>query len=294
LGERAALADWPYRLRIAQARIKQSQGDMDGAIALLDEAQRLYFSSPVPETRPITALKTQVWVAQGRLTESLAWAQERGLSVDSDLSYLREFELITLVRILIAQYKNDQEDDPIHKAIRLIERLLNAAREGQRAGSVIEILLLQALACEAKGDTPLALESLKRALTLAEPEGYIRIFVDEGASMARLLYEALARGIEPAYVRRLLAAFPIADSEPAALSLPPDAEAGLIEPLSMRELEVLQVIAEGLSNQEVANRLYLSLHTVKVHARNIYAKLGVKNRTQAVAKGRTLGILSQS
>ena len=112
--------------------------------------------------------------------------------------------------------------------------------------------------------------------------------------MARLLYEALARGIEPAYVRRLLAAFPVADSEPAALSLPPDAEAGLIEPLSMRELEVLQVIAEGLSNQEVANRLYLSLHTVKVHARNIYAKLGVKNRTQAVAKGRTLGILSQT
>ena len=294
LGEQAALADWPYRLRIAQARIKQSQGDMDGAIALLDEAQRLYFSSPVPETRPITALKTQVWVAQGRLTESLAWAQERGLSVDSDLSYLREFELITLVRILIAQYKNDREDDSIHKAIRLIERLLKAASEGQRAGSVIEILILQALAYEAQGDIPLALESLKRALTLAEPEGYIRIFVDEGASMARLLYKALARGIEPAYVRRLLAAFPVADSEPVALSLPPDAEAGLVQPLSMRELEVLQVIAEGLSNQEVANRLYLSLHTVKVHARNIYAKLGVKNRTQAVAKGRTLGILSQT
>ena len=252
LGEQAALADWPYRLRIAQARIKQSQGDLDGAIALLDQAQRLYFSSPVPETRPITALKTQVWVAQGCLTESLVWAQERGLSVDSDLSYLREFELITLARILIAQYKNDREDDSIHKAIRLIERLLKAAQEGQRAGSVIEILLLQALAREAQGDILLALESLKCALTLAEPEGYICIFVDEGASMARLLYEALARGIEPAYVRRLLAAFPVADSEPAVLALPPDAEAGLIEPLSMRELEVLQVIAEGLSNQEVA------------------------------------------
>ena len=294
LGERAALADWPYRLRIAQARIKQSQGDLDGAIALLDEAQRLYFTSPVPETRPISALKTQIWMAQGQLKESLAWAQERGLSVDSDLSYLREFEFITLARILIAQYKNDREDDSIHKAIRLIERLLKAAREGQRAGSVIEILILQALAYEAQGDIPLALESLKRALALAEPEGYIRIFVDEGTSMAPLLYKALARGIEPAYVRRLLAAFPVADSEPAVLSLPPDAEAGLIEPLSMRELEVLQVIAEGLSNQEVAKRLHLSLHTVKVHARNIYAKLGVNNRTQAVAKGRTLGILSQT
>ncbi len=294
LGERAALADWPYRLRIAQSRIKQSQGDLDGAIALLDEAQRLFFSSPVPETRPITAMKTQVWVAQGRLTDSLAWVQERGLSVDSDLSYLREFELITLARILLAQYKNDREDASLHKAIRLIERLLKSAQEGQRAGSVIEIQILQALAYEAQGDIPLALESLKCALALAEPEGYIGIFIDEGTSMARLLYKALAHGIEPTYVRRLLVAFPVADSEPADLSLPPDAEAGLIEPLSMRELEVLQVIAEGLSNQEVANRLYLSLHTVKVHARNIYAKLGAKNRTQAVAKGRTLGILSQT
>ena len=190
LGERAALADWPYRLRIAQARIKQSQGDLDGAIDLLDEAQQLYFISPVPETRPITALKTQVWVAQGRLTKSLAWAQERGLSVDSDLSYLHEFELITLVRILIAQYKNDGEDDSIHKAIRLIERLLKAAQEGQRAGSVIEILILQALAYEAQGDIPLALDSLKCAFTLAEPEGYIRIFVDEGTSMARLALQS--------------------------------------------------------------------------------------------------------
>ena len=150
LGERTALADWPYRLRIAQARIKQSQGDLDGAIALLDEAQRLYFSSPVPETRPITAMKTQVWVAQGRLTESLAWAQERNLSADGDLSYLREFELITLARILIAQYKNDREDTSLHKAIRLIERLLKAAQEEQRAGSVIEIRMLQALAARHK------------------------------------------------------------------------------------------------------------------------------------------------
>ena len=207
LGERAALADWPYRLRIAQARIKQSQGDMGGAIALLDEAQRLYFSSPVPETRPISALKTQIWVAQGRLAEALAWVQERCLSVDDDLSYLREFEFITLARILIAQYKNDREDDSIHKAIRLIERLLKAAQEGQRAGSVIEILLLQALACEAQGDTPLALESLKRALTLAEPEGYIRIFIDEGRPMLALLQEAVKIGTASNYVLQLLGAF---------------------------------------------------------------------------------------
>ena len=109
--------------------------------------------------------------------------------------------------------------------------------------------------------------------------------------MARLLYEALARGIEPTYVRQLLAAFPVADAEPPPSSTPTAVEAGYVEPLSEREIEVLQFIAEGLTNQEVANRLYLSLHTVKVHAHNIYGKLGVKNRTQAVAKARALGIL---
>ena len=176
LGEQAALADWPYRLRIAQARIKQTQGDMAGAIALLDEAERLYFSTPVPNARPITALKTQVWLAQGRLTEALDWAQERSLSVDGDLSYLREFEFMTLARILIAQYKSSRADDAIHKAIGLIERLLKAAEDGERTGSVIEILLLQALAYEAQGDISSALAPLEQALTLAEPEGYVRIF----------------------------------------------------------------------------------------------------------------------
>ena len=112
--------------------------------------------------------------------------------------------------------------------------------------------------------------------------------------MAHLLYEALARGIEPGFVRQLLAAFPAANAEQTPSSTPPTVETGMVGLLSEREIEVLQLIAEGLTNQEVANRLYLSLHTVKVHARNIYGKLGVKNRTQAVAKARTLGIITQT
>jgi LuxR family maltose regulon positive regulatory protein len=176
----------------------------------------------------------------------------------------------------------------------LLERLMQAAEEGERMGSVIEILVLQALAHQAQGDIPPALKSLERALTLAEPEGFIRIFIDEGPPMARLLYEiltraeALSQGIAPDYVCRLLAAFPIDEPEQTDKAT----ETDLVEPLSERELEVLQLIAEGLTNQEVATRLYLSLHTVKAHARNIYAKLGVKNRTQAVARGKALGILS--
>ena len=133
--------------------------------------------------------------------------------------------------------------------------------------------------------------ALERSLTLAGPRGFIRIYVDEGPPMARLLYEALSRRIAPDYVRRLLAAFPESEPEPTDPSISRAQESDLIEPLSERELEVLQLIAEGLTNPEIASRLFLSLNTVKAHARNIYGKLGVHNRTQAVVRARTLGIL---
>jgi LuxR family maltose regulon positive regulatory protein len=132
---------------------------------------------------------------------------------------------------------------------------------------------------------------LERALTLAEPEGFVRSFVDEGRPMARLLYEALSRGIAPNYVQGLLAAFPVDEAEHTVPSKCQAQESELIEPLSERELEVLQLMAEGLTNPEIASRLFVSLNTVKAHARNIYGKLGVHNRTQAVTKARALGVL---
>jgi LuxR family maltose regulon positive regulatory protein len=154
-------------------------------------------------------------------------------------------------------------------------------------------MVVQALAHYMHGEADEAMHVLGHALALAKPGGLVRLFVDEGVPMARLLYKALARGSEPAYIRRLLAAFPVAEPK-HALSAPvsgPDSE--WVEPLSAREREVLQLIAEGLSNQAIAARLYLSLHTVKVHARNIFAKLAVANRTQAVARARALGIVPQ-
>ncbi|MCJ7700145.1 MAG: LuxR C-terminal-related transcriptional regulator, partial [Anaerolineales bacterium] len=156
----------------------------------------------------------------------------------------------------------------------------------------LKVMVLQAVALEAHGEKEQAVQLLGDALALAEPGGFIRIFVDEGPSMARLLYEALSRGIAPDYVRRLLAAFSDVEPEHTDPSISQVPESQLVEPLSEREIEVLQLIAEGLTNQEIATRLYLSLHTVKVHAHNIYAKLGVSNRTQAAAKGKALGILS--
>jgi LuxR family transcriptional regulator, maltose regulon positive regulatory protein len=295
LGDQAALPDWRYRLCRIQARFKESQGDLAGALDLLDEAERHYRRTPVPDVRPLAAWKTRVWVAQGRLSEALGWARERGLSVDDELSYLREFEHITLARVLIAEYRRNPADHTIREALRLLDRLLQAAEAGGRVGSVIEILVLQALAHQVQGSLAPAFVALERALRLAEPEGYVRIFVDEGLPMARLLYEALSQEVEADYIRRLLAAFPAVNSEQTTTAPLRASKSELvkpqIEPLSERELEVLQLIAEGLANQEIATRLYLSPHTVKVHARNIYGKLGATSRTHAIAKGKALGIL---
>jgi LuxR family maltose regulon positive regulatory protein len=291
LGEQVELPDWQHRWCIAQARLKESLGDLEGALDLLDEAERVYVRTPVPDVRPIAPMKARLWVKQGRLTKALAWARERGLSVDDDLSYLREFEHMMLSRVLTARYKRDQVGDSIHEAVELLERLLKAAEEGGRTGSAIEILALQALAHEAQGNIPLALVPLERALTLAEPEGYLRIFVDEGPPMARLLYEALSQGIAPDYTRQLLAAFPVAEPEQTKSLRSRAPESGLIEPLSEREIDVLRLLAEGLTNPEIASRLFLSLNTVKSHTRNIYGKLDVNNRTQAVVRARALGVL---
>jgi LuxR family maltose regulon positive regulatory protein len=292
-GEHTGFPQYPYRWRVAMARILEAQGDLDGALDLLDEAERLYVSDFHPDVRPIAALRARIWVPQGRLGEAQGWAREWGLSAQDDPSYLREFEHITLARVLLARYKSDRADGSMLEAIGLLERLLQAAEAGGRTGSVIEILVLQALAHEAQGDIPAALVPLERALTLAEPEGYVRIFVDEGAPMAQLLSEAAARRIMPDYTAKLLAAFDAEgrthpDDSPrlaAAASQP------LVEPLSDRELEVLRLIAQGLSNREISERLFLAVITIKGHNRNIFRKLQVRRRTEAIARARELSLL---
>jgi LuxR family transcriptional regulator, maltose regulon positive regulatory protein len=283
LGEHTGLPQNRYRWRVAMARIRQAEGDLDGALDLLNEAERVYVGDFFPNVRPVPALRARVWIAQGSLGEALGWAREQGLSADDDLSYLREFEHITLARVLMARYQDERAERSVHEAIRLLERLLRAAEEGGRAGSVIEILVLRALAYQRRGDTPAALSCLERAVTLAEPEGYVRVFVDEGPPIASLLRVAAKQQTAGNYVRQLLAA--VTETEQNG-----PVKQALLEPLSERELDVLRLLGTELDGPAIARELMVSLNTVRTHTKHIYAKLAVTNRRAAVRRAAELDL----
>ena len=196
LGEHMGLPQTPYRWCVAMARIKEAQGDLDGALDLLDDAQQRYVGDYFPNVRPIAAQKARLWLLQGRTGDALGWARDQGLSAHDDLSYLREFEHLTLARTLLA----DGTPRSNQVAMGLLERLLQAAEAGGRIRNVIEVLVLQSLAHFIEGDITAALIPLERALTLGEPEGYVRIFVDEGPAMEKLLEKAAKQGISANYV----------------------------------------------------------------------------------------------
>jgi LuxR family maltose regulon positive regulatory protein len=285
LGEHAGMPQNQYRWRVAMAGIREAEGDLGGALDLLDDAERRYVSDYFPDVRPIPALRARVHVRQGRWGEALEWGRERGLSADDELSYLREFEHITLARVLVARYAAEGAESSIDEAIRLLERLLRAAEAGARTGSVLDVLVGQALAHQARGDAPAALAALRRALTLAEPEGCVRIFLDEGLPMASLLRAVAHQGPASSHVRVLLTSL---DSSEAASPV----RQGLIDPLSSRELDVLRLLGSDMDGPDIARELFVSLNTVRTHTKNIYAKLGVNNRRSAVRRARELDLMS--
>jgi LuxR family maltose regulon positive regulatory protein len=272
LARQIANTDRPVACEVLLARLALARGDAAGAAASLaeaDQAARQHdFVLQVPE---VAAARVLMFLRQGDVAAATHVAQAHELPLSQ-------------ARVHLAQ------GDPT-AALAVLEPYRRRMAEKAWADQELMALVLLAVAFDAHGERAKAMELLDEALTLAEPGGFIRLFVDEGAPMARLLYEALSHGVHPGYVRQLLAAYPVDGTDEDAPPTTPAAGTRLAEPLSARELEVLPLIAEGLSNQEIAARLYLSLHTVKAHARNIYAKLGVSSRTQAVAKGRALGIL---
>jgi LuxR family maltose regulon positive regulatory protein len=288
MGQPAATPDWRFRLALTQARLLEHEGDWNGALAQLDEAERHYFQIPVPQLRVLPAWRAQLWIRQGNLEPAQSWLRDQQLSIEDDLVYLKEFEYVTLVRLFIAQFARDQQTDSLRQALILLRRLLDAAENDRRIGSIIELSLLQAVALQAQGSDSAALKAIQRALGHAEPQGFIRPFQAELGALRTLMKQAVQADVLPAYADRVLAD-PLRRPEPA--SLPRRSSAVLAEPLSARELEVLQLVAQGLSNRQISERLYLALNTVKGHNRNIFAKLEVNRRTEAVAKARALGLI---
>lgn len=276
---------------VSLARLKAGLGDWGGAFAALGEFEGLVQNSNQPFMPYVEALRARLWVSRGDVEQATRWAQTAGLTEDDEINFMQAGLYLILARVLILQGE-------YNRAAGLIACLLEDAETGTRWGQVIELLVIQTMLLEAQGRQDEALEALSRALTLAKPGGYVRLFIDEGEPMARLLYQAAENGITPAYTGMLLAAYEQPDNgrEPTSMEVVPVSSDGelsstIVEPLSEREIEVLTCIADGLTNREIALRLTIALTTIKSHTRNIYRKLDVNSRTQAVARGKSLGIL---
>jgi len=297
LGEVWALPQHAYRWRVASARVAALEGDVAGALALLDEAERRYDTDFSPSIRPVPAVRARLQLACGDLEAAARWVRGAGVAADGELGYLREYEHLTLVRWLLARHRTGASDTALTEATTLLDRLLAAARDGGRDSGTIEVLALRALAHHAGGDTPAALASLGEAVGRAAPEGYVRVFLDEGAPMLDLLRAAREQPVPPAtgeHLTRLLAAAgpPAAPAPPPVSPAGRRAPTGLVDELSSREREVLRLLRSELSGPEIARELVVSLNTVRTHTRNIYTKLGVTNRRAAVRRADELGLWS--
>jgi LuxR family maltose regulon positive regulatory protein len=294
--DRSPMTESRYRWFVARALTAWAGGSPDDAVGLLDQAEQLYRRGFFPDVRPIAAMKARIRIAQGKLAEAGDWARARGLSVTDDASYLSEFDHLTLVRLLIAQYRGQPDDGGASdEAANLLERLLESAAANGRAGSIVEIRMLQALLEDVHGHREQARDMLGRAFTeVPEPGGYARLFLAEGAPMLGLLRDAVEHGNGGDHPRRLLSMVPPADAEaPDQGHEPPSpdrqASTGAVsaaEKLSGRELQVLRLLDSELSGPEIARALFISHNTLRTHTKHIFAKLGVTNRQGAVRRAR--------
>ena len=242
----------------------------------------MYVGDFSPNVRPVPAMRARTWITQGRTDDALAWARDQGLSVEDELSYLREYEHVTLARALLGHASSLERGDRAAGA-----PAASPPRPGTgRAPSSRSSCCRRSHPLSAR-DVPAALATLERALALAEPEGYVRTFVDEGPPMAALLDAAAKRGIARDYVTRLLAAF-------GTSGVRTPVRQGLVDPLSERELDVLRLLGSELTGPEIARELVVSLNTVRTHTKAIYAKLGVNTRRAAVRRAAELDLLARA
>jgi LuxR family maltose regulon positive regulatory protein len=295
----------PLEAYIALARVRWAQGDMESAWDALRKAQELAVKFDLTDLDDLSVaiFQASMWISQGNLEPARRWAEGRDLFryIDTPLqeetsdSYdlrIRKYELLVLARLLIVQERSGE-------ALKLLESLIPAAEWRGRPGMLVEIHVLQALACQAQGDLDRAMDALECALSLAEPKGYVSVFTGEGEPMRVLLREAVKRGVVVEYAGRLLAAFKDSKFQVSGSTLSSDLKPEtfgpetLAESLSERELEVLRLLNTHLSSTEIAEQLYISVNTVRYHIKNIYGKLGVHSRSEAVQRVGELGLLKR-
>lgn len=271
----------------ALARVQLAQRDLAGVRDTLQRTDQLLQGTKVDPWIVcwLDDCRLRLWLSTEDLEAAVRWARTSGLSADGEFSYHHDLHHINLTRVLVAQGMQQPSGPFLEEALRLLARLLEAAEAAGWIHETIKVLILQALALQAYGDSQRALAALTRALKLAEPGGYVRIFIDEGAPMGTLLRQALARRIAVDYVGKLLSMF---RSDLQLSTLRPET---LIDPLSERELEVLRFLTTGLSSTEIAQELFISVNTVRSHIKSIYGKLDVHRRRDAVQRARELGLL---
>jgi LuxR family maltose regulon positive regulatory protein len=226
-------------------------------------------------------------LVSGNSQIALDWLERKGITTAKPPADIHDMELFALCRALIAAGR-PQETIP------LLDQILTAARERGHISKTLEVLLVSAQAHDGCGNHDQTIKFIKEALSLASDHGFFRTVINEGPAMARLLYSAVEKNIQPEFASELIAAFPIDKQQRLADTETDKKVSPLVEPLSTREVEVLELLSQGHTNQKIAEVLFLSLNTVKSHARSIYGKLDVNNRTQAVSKARSLGLISSS
>ena len=295
LGEDRGLPQYAYRSRAVNAMLAEATGDLLGALELVIQAEQVYLGDFSPNVRPLHATAARLRIRLFELDAVDRWAYDHDVTATQDLSYLREFEHVTLAEAMLARGRHLADSTTLADTDELLQRLLDAAMAGGRVATSIELLVLQALTAQARDDISTALNILDRAVRWAEPEGQVLAFARQGTLLAPLLESLAARPGAVPHVRALLAAcqVPASRSSPVGATGPRPSTAAerLVEPLSPRELEVLHLLATDLDGPEIAQRLFVSLNTLRTHTKNIYTKLDVNSRRAAVRRGRELGLL---
>jgi LuxR family maltose regulon positive regulatory protein len=282
------------------ARVRQAQGRGEEAARLMQQWEQIVRQDSVMTLAgdSVFLFLVQLWIVQGNLDAAIQWGERyrRMFEGDGSSRTPSAFEWLTLARLLLAQSRQGRSlpgEHPLEEALSLLEQVRSRAQTRGQMGEVLEAQVLQAQVLQAQGHLPRALRALEEALTLAEPEGYVRLFVDEGPLMAELLQQVADSGQTSPYITSLLEAFGVPIHQQQDVELPQTgASSALVEPLSAREVEVLRLLASGGSNAQLARTLVVSTSTVKTHLQHIYGKLGVANRTQAVARAQELHLLS--